>query len=413
MEERGTISSVSGQAQLREHQSFLISLQQRFTLQGGAERLSFDVFFGPGFDLTEDFIPDAFEVQLLGDDGESVVPTWDDLATSFFNVQEDLTQNLADGVTVQPIEGTGVPASHVVLDLTGVPTGTIVTLYVDLIGADADTESGVRVDNFAINDQIDPGPGGGSDDGDGDDDDADEGTLTIACPPNVALLLCPSDLVTPDEVPLDAPVVVTDESVTFRVSDDRPLLLFEEGLTEITFTVTDDSSRVATCVTTVEVSYRDAADPECRFDTNEVSIVCPPAVVVDVPSDRIATPEFVGLGEPDVSGPAGVAVTDDAPDEFSSGVTTVTFTATSPSGATVSCVTDVLVRPVDPEGPQEVPPDFQEIITTTTRNTGALCGSCGAIGVVPFFIMVATLVTVKHRGRGRRASQQGSTFRKT
>jgi hypothetical protein len=138
----GSIVAEGGRAVFREGDSFLITLEQTFVMPAGVSILTFEVYFDPGFDLGDNFIPDAFEVSLLDGGFNSVVPTWDALATSFFNVQEDLTLNL--GPTTQ-FDGV-----IVTVDVSGVAPGTVVTLFFDLIGADADTASGVQVDNVLL-----------------------------------------------------------------------------------------------------------------------------------------------------------------------------------------------------------------------------------------------------------------------
>jgi len=76
------------------------------------------------------------------------VPTWNLLATSYFNVQEDLTL-LFDPAAVS-LEDLSTGGRRVSLDVSAVPAGTVVTLYFDLIGADADTMSGVSIDNVTL-----------------------------------------------------------------------------------------------------------------------------------------------------------------------------------------------------------------------------------------------------------------------
>lgn len=138
----GTVAPVAGRAEFLEGDSFLITLEQTFVMPAGVSILSFEVYFDPGFDLGDNFIPDAFEVSLLDAGFNSVVPTWDALATSFFNVQEDLSLNLGPATQFD-----GVIA---IVDVSGVAPGTVVTLFFDLIGADADTGSGVQIDNVVL-----------------------------------------------------------------------------------------------------------------------------------------------------------------------------------------------------------------------------------------------------------------------
>lgn len=129
------------QAVMQEGDSFLVTLQQTFTIPANTLTLSFELVLDPGFDLGDDFIPDAFEATLLDQDNWPVVPPWDILATSFFNMQEDGTDNLGSATTWD-----GLTAA---VDVSGVAPDTVVTLYFDFIGADADTAGGIRLDNVA------------------------------------------------------------------------------------------------------------------------------------------------------------------------------------------------------------------------------------------------------------------------
>jgi hypothetical protein len=136
----GSVTPVDGQAELLEGGSFLVTLEQEFEVQAGTPTLQFDLLLVPGFDLTDAFVPDAFEVTLLdATTGASVVPTWDALATSFFNMQEDGTVLLGSGANW---DGTTVT-----VDLSGVPAGIDVVFYFDLLGGDGDSGGGVRIDN--------------------------------------------------------------------------------------------------------------------------------------------------------------------------------------------------------------------------------------------------------------------------
>ena len=160
----GEIRAENEQAVLLEGDSFLVTLSQSFVVKAPLASMSFDLIFSPGFDRTDHFIPDAFEVSLLDESFRSVVPTWDSRATSFFNVQEsfDVQGDLAAQKNVSwfggpsvhaepiPAASAGVNAGlRITVDLTAVPVGKVVTLFFDLIGADADTGSGVSIDNVS------------------------------------------------------------------------------------------------------------------------------------------------------------------------------------------------------------------------------------------------------------------------
>lgn len=139
----GVVTEVGGTAVFAEGDSFLVTLQQTFLIpETGALSLSFDLTVAPGFDLSDDFIPDAFEASLLDVSNIPVVAPWDALATSFFNMQEDSAVNMGTTTTWDGLTAT--------VDLSAVPGGTEVTLFFDLIGADADTGSGVTIDNVIL-----------------------------------------------------------------------------------------------------------------------------------------------------------------------------------------------------------------------------------------------------------------------
>lgn len=138
----GSVSAVGGRAQFLEGDSFLVELNQTVIVPAGATTLRFDLLQVPGFDLSAQFVPDAFEAALLDANLQSVVPTWNALATSYFNMQETGAINAGPGVSVS--------GSLVSVDISAVPVGTQVTLYFDFIGADADTAGGVQIDNVRI-----------------------------------------------------------------------------------------------------------------------------------------------------------------------------------------------------------------------------------------------------------------------
>jgi len=146
----GSVTVEAGLAVIREGDSFIVTLQQAFVVPENATQLKFEFFDLPGFDTSASFIPDAFEVSLLTPAFQSIVPTWDPSATSFFNVQEDGTVLRGSGV-----QWDGVMAC---VDLTGVPAGTQVILYFDFVGADADTAGGVSVDNVEVRTEVEPPP---------------------------------------------------------------------------------------------------------------------------------------------------------------------------------------------------------------------------------------------------------------
>ncbi len=155
----GQVTVDSQQALFVEGDSFLVTLQQTFAVPAFASTLTFDLVVDPGFDLGSSFAPDAFEVSLLDNDLLPLIEPWFFGASSFFNMQEDGQVNLSPQMSDDPLPTPVVTwnGTTVTVILTGVSDGTVATLYVDLVNADFDTLSGVRVDNFAI--AVDPPPG--------------------------------------------------------------------------------------------------------------------------------------------------------------------------------------------------------------------------------------------------------------
>jgi len=152
----GGVSAVAGAAELLEGDSFLVTLQQNFTIPAGSTHIGFTIVQEPWFDRGDSGIPDAFEASLLDSTTlVPVVPPWDSFATSYFNIQEDGTSSA--GV------GTAWDGRRVIVDVSAVPAGTTVSLFLDLIGADLDTAGGLRLDDVVHCSRSDP-------DGDGVDD---------------------------------------------------------------------------------------------------------------------------------------------------------------------------------------------------------------------------------------------------
>ena len=136
----GKVESAGGIARLAENGSFLVSLQQTFTIPDAPVSISFDI--DVNLDDPAGGVPDAFEVSLLDAANNSVIPTFKTNTTSFFNVNPDDQNSLASGVTFD--------GSRVTLDITSVPADTEVTLFFDLIGNPPGNGSVVVIDNVDI-----------------------------------------------------------------------------------------------------------------------------------------------------------------------------------------------------------------------------------------------------------------------
>ncbi|MEL6431278.1 MAG: hypothetical protein AAFU73_15970 [Planctomycetota bacterium] len=150
----GTAVAALGACELRENGSFLTTVSQGICVPPNATALVFDLV-STDFDESTGFFPDAFEVSLLDGTFQSVVPTWSASATSFFNVQEDGTFLSAADVEHGPAAGV---LARVRLDLTALAPVLAgfddLTLYFDLIGADADVASLVVIDRVEFEDDL-------------------------------------------------------------------------------------------------------------------------------------------------------------------------------------------------------------------------------------------------------------------
>jgi PKD repeat protein len=138
----GSVSVVAGRAEILEGDSFIVTLQQGFTTADIPDKLLFDFIASPGFDVTAQFIPDAFEASLLYQNSAPAVPGWKPGATSFFNVQENGMVHLGAGSS---FDGTTVT-----VDISTVPPQSDVTLIFDFIGGDGDTSGGVQIDGIIV-----------------------------------------------------------------------------------------------------------------------------------------------------------------------------------------------------------------------------------------------------------------------
>ena len=135
------INALGGVAQLWEHDSFLTSLQQTFTIPPSPQTISFDVV-ALGLEAALGGVPDAFEVSLLNEAGQSLVPAFRPEATSFFNANPEGAVSWAAGVQWD--------GRHVTLDIGSLTPGTQATLVFDLIGNPPGRSSVVAVDNVRI-----------------------------------------------------------------------------------------------------------------------------------------------------------------------------------------------------------------------------------------------------------------------
>jgi hypothetical protein len=121
------------------------------------------------------------------------------------------------------------------------------------------------------------------------------------------------------------------------ITDDRPVC-FPLGTTHVIFTATDAAGNSSSCVADVIV-----------VDTTPPEITCPSDITVECngPAGTYAVdpqldPFWAGVSATDIVDPDPM-ITNDAPDLFPLGTTTVVFTATDFSGNSSSCSAEVTV----------------------------------------------------------------------
>ena len=136
----GRVETSGGFVRLVENESFLVSVQQRFTLPEAPVSISFDVRVA--LEAPNGGLPDAFEVSLLDDAHTSLVPTFKPEASAFFNVNPGNQVSLAPGVTFDGV--------RVTLNISQVPPGTAATLYFDLVGNPPGHDSVAILDTIDI-----------------------------------------------------------------------------------------------------------------------------------------------------------------------------------------------------------------------------------------------------------------------
>ncbi len=197
---------------------------------------------------------------------------------------------------------------------------------------------------------------------------------TITCPANVTATT--NTGCTATGVALGTPVT-NDNCGVASVTNNAPVA-FALGVTTVTWTVTDNSGRTATCAQTVTVT-----------DNVNPTITCPANVAATTNTGCTAT--GVALGTPVTNDNCGVAsVTNNAPAAFPLGVTTVTWTVTDNSGRTATCAQTVTVTdndaPIAVCQPATIGLDGSGIATLTAADVnGGSTDNCSiaSISVVP------------------------------
>ncbi len=135
--DQGTVTVVGDHVRLVEGDSFQVVFEKSFVIPADGGMVGFE-YANLAFDTSAPgFINDAFEVALLGDNGQPLVPTFTPGRDAFFNVTEGL--NIATGT------GVILAGSQVMLDLAGQIPGTTARLVFRLVNNDADTLTSVEI----------------------------------------------------------------------------------------------------------------------------------------------------------------------------------------------------------------------------------------------------------------------------
>ncbi len=168
------------------------------------------------------------------------------------------------------------------------------------------------------------------------------------------IITCPANITTNTDPGLCAAAVVTgtatatdncdsNPTITGTRSDSQPLVApYPVGTTTITWTATDSSNNSSSCTQTVTVN-----------DTEKPTIVCPANITTG--TDPGVCSATVNPGSPTATDNCSVTVTGTRSDgqplnaPYPKGTTTITWTATDPSGNSASCTQTVTVN--DTEAP--------------------------------------------------------------
>ncbi|MCP4502188.1 MAG: hypothetical protein GY822_19700 [Deltaproteobacteria bacterium] len=146
----GEVSVIDEGAQFKESSSFLVSLQQSFTVPPRAKGVAFSVSYAPGFDTSGGDVPDAFEAFLLDEANAPLVDGWRQGATSFYRKGDDGREGKSIGVNVSNNE--------VQFSLAHMPEEALVQLRFHLLGGDDDQGSIVHLSAVRLLNQDNQSP---------------------------------------------------------------------------------------------------------------------------------------------------------------------------------------------------------------------------------------------------------------
>ena len=144
--DHGTVVAQDCIATMTEGDSFTTTLSTSFIVPDNATSLSF-TYANLNFDLTDRaFINDAFEVSLVDQDGDSLVPTYAANRDAFFNVTEGLPVAKGTGVTVN--------GTTITVNLTEVLAGSQARMIFRLANNDSDELTTVQITDFAVSPDV-------------------------------------------------------------------------------------------------------------------------------------------------------------------------------------------------------------------------------------------------------------------
>ncbi|MCY2977661.1 MAG: putative Ig domain-containing protein [Planctomycetota bacterium] len=139
---RGSVTSQSCSAVLREGNSFLVGIERQIVIPDNPSAIRFEIS-DFAFDTTDrSFINDSFEVALVDFDGNPLVRNFLAGRDSFLNVTEEQPLASRSGIEIN--------GQTVTVGLNGIPVGTQGKILFRLVNNDADRASNVTIRNFSF-----------------------------------------------------------------------------------------------------------------------------------------------------------------------------------------------------------------------------------------------------------------------